>query len=201
MNLSSLHADIANGRYRHGGYRSFIVSDNKKREISVASVRDRVVHRLLYEYLVPIYDQTFIFDVWSYRKEKGLLGAIERTEHFFSRYPRSFVWRADVRKFFDNVDHRILLGLLRKKVWKIDQNFFLCHSERVLESRNLPFHAGDSSAMLGMTEMGRATTLLEEVIGSYHASNREREREYGGTSKRHSDRQSDEPDFRQYLSE
>ena len=81
-NLYELFQDLNNGRYRHGGYRKFVVCDNKRREISVASVRDRVVHRLLYDYLEKIYDKTFIDDAWSCRKGKGLLGAIERAQGF-----------------------------------------------------------------------------------------------------------------------
>lgn len=115
-NLSGLQADIADGSYRHGGYWIFTVTENKRREIAVASVRDRVVHRLLYEYLVPIYDKTFIFDVWSCRKGKGLVGAIERTQDIFSRYPEAFVWRADIKKFFDSVDHDVLKRILSLRI-------------------------------------------------------------------------------------
>ncbi len=115
-NLSSLQEELENNSYHPGGYRTFIVNENKKRTISVASIRDRVVHRLLYEYLVPIYDKTFIYDVWSCRREKGLLGAIERTEWFLNKYQNSFVWRADIKKFFDNVDHEILLKILSFRI-------------------------------------------------------------------------------------
>lgn len=52
----------------------------------MASVRDRIVHRLVYDFLVGIYDETFIYDAWSCRKGKGLLGAIERTQEFLMRY-------------------------------------------------------------------------------------------------------------------
>ncbi|MCC7197405.1 reverse transcriptase [Candidatus Peregrinibacteria bacterium] len=89
-NLYKLFLDLNNGCYRHGSYKKFIVCDNKRREISVASVRDRVVHRLMYDYLEKIYDKTFIYDAWSCRKEKGLLGAIERTQEFLKplrKYP------------------------------------------------------------------------------------------------------------------
>lgn len=78
----------------------------------MAGVRDRVVHRLLYEYLNGIYDKTFIYDVWSCRKNKGLLAAIERTQKFLNRHADSFVWRADIKKFFDNVDRQTLLKIL-----------------------------------------------------------------------------------------
>ncbi|MDP3696950.1 MAG: reverse transcriptase domain-containing protein [Candidatus Taylorbacteria bacterium] len=115
-NLYQLYLDLNSGQYRHGGYRKFIVADNKKREVSVASIRDRVVHRLLYEYLVPIYDKTFILDVWSCRKGKGLTGAIERTGQLLARYNRSFVWRSDIKKFFDHVNHAVLASFIENKV-------------------------------------------------------------------------------------
>jgi len=115
-NLYQLYTEINNGRYQHGGYQHFIITDNKRRQISVAGIRDRVVHRLLYEYLVNICDQTFIFDAWSCRAGKGLAGAIERTQKFLHIHPYSLVWRADIKKFFNSIDHKILLKLIGLKV-------------------------------------------------------------------------------------
>jgi len=114
-NLARLHTDLIFGNYRHGGYRSFTVTENKKRDISVAGVRDRVVHRLLYDYLNDIYDKTFIFDVWSCRKNKGLVKAIDRAEEFLRKNPSGYIWRADIKKFFDNVSHEKLLEILTVK--------------------------------------------------------------------------------------
>lgn len=134
-NLRRLQSDLGSGYYRHGGYRSFIVSDNKKRKVSVASVRDRVVHRILYEYLAGLYDQVFIYDVWSCRKRKGLVGAIERTQEFFRRYPSGFVWRADIRKFFDSVDHQILKRIISFRI--SDPLAFILLNE-VIDSYRMP---------------------------------------------------------------
>jgi RNA-directed DNA polymerase len=114
--LWELYQDLYNGTYRHGQYHTFTVFENKQRTISVAGVRDRVVHRLLYQYLVNLYDKTFYFDVWSCRKNKGLVGAIERTQSFLNAYPKSFIWRADITKFFDHVNHDTLLVLLTRKI-------------------------------------------------------------------------------------
>lgn len=115
-NLYALFQDLNNGKYQHGGYNKFVVCDNKRREISVASIRDRVVHRLLYDYLTKIYDKTFIYDAWSCRVGKGLLGAINRTQQFLHSFPDAFIWRADVQKFFDSVDHQVLIQILRRKI-------------------------------------------------------------------------------------
>ncbi len=114
--LLSLAKDLQDGTYAHQSYRHFIVNDSKRREIAVASVRDRVVHRLLYEYLMMIYDKRFIYDVWSCRPNKGLAAAIERTQRNMRRYRDGWLWRSDVRKFFDSVDHATLRRIIRQRV-------------------------------------------------------------------------------------
>ena len=114
--LYALLRDLEERKYVHGGYLSFEKNENKRRTISVAPMRDRVVHRLLYDFLVLVYDKTFCFDAWSCRKEKGLLGAIERVAGFARRYPRAYVWRADIKKFFDSVSTEKLVALLERKI-------------------------------------------------------------------------------------
>ncbi|HUC96111.1 MAG TPA: reverse transcriptase/maturase family protein [Candidatus Saccharimonadales bacterium] len=124
-NILLLACDLQDYSYRHGSYRQFIVNDSKKRLIAVASIRDRVVHRLLYEYLVDIFDKTFIYDVWSCRPNKGLLGAIERTKHHTRSYCDGWIWRSDVQKFFDNINRDILKKLIRNRVKGDIANYLL----------------------------------------------------------------------------
>lgn len=114
-NIIGLHKSLDNGSYKHGPYAHMIVSDRKRRDIAVASVRDRVVHRLLYDHLVLIWDKTFIYDAWSCRKEKGLQKAIERAQDLMRRYKSAWVWRADINKLFDSVDQEALKTILRKR--------------------------------------------------------------------------------------
>ena len=115
-NLWRLYVDLNNGKYRHGGYRHFTIKEKKRRDIAVASIRDRVCHRLVYEYLVAVFDKTFIYDAWSCRKDKGVVGAIKRTELFLRKYPGSFVWRADIKKFFDNINREKLIEMVSRKI-------------------------------------------------------------------------------------
>lgn len=115
-NILQLYSELNSGTYKHGYYKKFVIHDNKKREIAVAGVQDRIVHRLIYDFLVPIYDKTFSYDAWSCRVNKGLLAAIQRANGFLESFPNSYVLKCDVSKFFNNVDQNILFDLLKTKV-------------------------------------------------------------------------------------
>lgn len=127
MELLRLAYELNTGTYHHEGYSHKIVNEKKRRDIYVASVRDRVVHRLLYDYMQPIFNPRFDPDVWSCRPGKGLYGALARTQALSRRYASGWVYRADVRKFFDNVDQAVLCRSIarcvhdKKALWLIDE--------------------------------------------------------------------------------
>lgn len=171
-NLTTLHRELSEGTYRHGSYLSFCVNDTKRREIAVASIRDRFVHRLLYEHLVTIYDKTFIYDVWSCRKGKGLLAAIERAQDFLASSRQRYFWRGDVRKFFDSVDHAILFDILGRRI------------------------KDDVTMRLLRTVIDSYTTNV--AVGG---AERERERESCRTSERHRHWECNESDILEHLPE
>lgn len=114
--MSRLSLELGSGVYQHGSYQSVILYEKKRRDLAVATVRDRVVHRLLYDYLVAIYDKTFDPDVWSCRKGRGLYACLQRTQQLLQKYPGGYVWRADVTKFYDNIDHATLQSLTQQKI-------------------------------------------------------------------------------------
>lgn len=115
-NLQELQADLERGTYRHGPYSPFWVKDKKKRTITVANIRDRIVHRLIYDHLVPIFDPGFLPDVWSCRKGKGLHGAVVRVEEFLRGNRSAHFWRGDIRHFFKHIDHAVLKQLIRARI-------------------------------------------------------------------------------------
>ena len=124
-NLVSLTNDIAGGTYRHGSYRRVIIRERKRRDLAVAAVRDRVVHRLVYDKLVDLFDKSFDPDVWSCRCGKGLHKCLTRCQQLLGKYQNSYIWRMDITKFFDNVDHGVLKQCLRRRI-KDKQLLWLC---------------------------------------------------------------------------
>lgn len=117
--LAQLYHDLAYGTYRHGSYTRFILHDTKRREISVASVRDRVVHQILANYLERRFSPHFIAHSYAAQKGKGVTAARAYVMGGVQKLlPRDTVYivKLDVQKYFANIDHQILLELLARRI-------------------------------------------------------------------------------------
>ena len=137
-NILALHKDLKEKTYQHGGYQAFKINDSKPRDIHKASVRDRLVHHAIYRVLYPYFDQKFIFDSYSCRKNKGTHKAIKRFREFsyiVSKNNTKTVWvlKCDIRKFFANIDHEILKNILARYIYDKDILWLL---EQVINSFN-----------------------------------------------------------------
>jgi len=120
-NMLSLHEELVNKNYQHGGYESFFVNDPKRRNIHKASVRDRLLHHAIYRLLYPFFDKTFTADSFSCRLGKGTHKAIKHFQALFYQVSQNnthtcWVLKCDIRKFFDSIDHEILLDILKEYI-------------------------------------------------------------------------------------
>jgi len=120
-NIFQLHQDLSSGSYWHGSYQQFQITDPKARVISKSSVRDRLLHHAIYRILYPTLDETFIYDSYSCRNNKGTHKAFARLQEVVRKISHNytkpcFALKLDIRKFFDSVDHEILMDLLRERI-------------------------------------------------------------------------------------
>jgi len=113
-NLLQLEEELRTETYRPGGYRSFYIYEPKKRLVSAAPFRDRVVHHALVGVLEPIWEARFIHDSYACRRGKGIHQAVDRAHALVRNY--CYALKGDVVKFFPSVDYDILLGLLARHV-------------------------------------------------------------------------------------
>lgn len=127
--LLALQEELQNFTYRPGAYHSFYIHDPKKRLISAAPFRDRVVHHALCRVIEPIWERSFIADSYANRVGKGTHRALDRATQFARRY--RYVLQCDVRQFFPSIDHAILHQALSCKV-QDEKALWLCG--RILES-------------------------------------------------------------------
>ena len=135
-NILALREELVNKSYKHGGYESFFVNDPKRRYIHKASVRDRLLHHAIYRILYPFFDRTFIPDSFSCRLDKGTYRAINRLHAMFYQVSQNntricWILKCDIRKFFDSIDHWVLLNILTENI--SDKNILLL-LENIIES-------------------------------------------------------------------
>ncbi|MDB9343412.1 RNA-directed DNA polymerase [Nodularia spumigena CS-586/05] len=112
--LAQLKTELDNKTYQPGAYHTFEIVEPKKRIISAAPYRDRVVHHALCNIIAPIFERTFIADSYANRVGFGTHRALRR----FTKFARSsrYVLQCDIRKYFPSIDHEILKSLLRRKL-------------------------------------------------------------------------------------
>jgi len=120
-NIIDLQRDLINKTYWHGGYQAFNISDPKPRNIHKATVRDRLLHHLLYRETCKYFDSHFIYDSYSCRLSKGTHRAIRCFNKFtrsVSKNNKATVWvlKCDIRKFFASIDHKILKNILSEYI-------------------------------------------------------------------------------------
>lgn len=123
-NLIELYNQIRNREYRVGPSVCFMVEHPVKREIFAADFRDRVVHHLLYNYISPMFERTFIADSYSCLKNKGTLYGIERLEHHIrscsdNYRERCYVLKLDIQGYFMNIDRRIMYETIERVMRKM----------------------------------------------------------------------------------
>lgn len=112
--LLELREDLLEKRYQPGAYRSFWIRDPKRRLISAAPYRDRIVHHALCRVIEPVFERCFIHDSYANRVGKGTHKALDRA----TRLARShrYALKCDIEKYFPSIDHQILLERIERKI-------------------------------------------------------------------------------------
>ena len=112
--LADLQRELLAGAYQPGQYYHFFIHEPKRRKVSAAPFRDRVVHHAIVNVLGPVFERRFIFDSYACRVGKGTHRAIDRAQKYLRRFP--YYLKTDIVKFFPNVDHGVLMSLLESRV-------------------------------------------------------------------------------------
>jgi retron-type reverse transcriptase len=105
------------------------LDDRKKRLVSAAPFRDRVVHHALCNFIEPLFERKFIFDSYANRKKKGTHRALDSAQHFSQKY--KYALQGDIAQCFPSIDHAILFNILARPI--ADENV-LWLIEKILAS-------------------------------------------------------------------
>jgi RNA-directed DNA polymerase len=130
--LLRLERELQNSSYRTGRYLEIMVRDPKRRLVSAAPFRDRVVHHALFAAIGPIFERGFIDDTYANRTDKGTHRAVARYEHYRDRHRH--VLRSDIYRYFPSIDHAVLKSDLRRRI-ACKRTLALC--DTIIDGSNL----------------------------------------------------------------
>jgi len=121
-NILKLHEMLINKTYRTSMYSTFKIFEPKEREIfRLPYYPDRIVHHAVMRCLEPIFVSTFTADTYSCIKGRGIHGASNAVKKALKDVPGTkYCLKLDIKKFYPNIDHRILKQLLRRKIKDVD---------------------------------------------------------------------------------
>ena len=117
-NLQSLEDRIHRGSYRPQSSlrRDIPKGDGKTRPLGIACVEDKIVQRAIVMVLERIYEVDFSESSYGYRPKRSCHQALAELGERIHRQRVNFVLDADIKGFFNNVDHGQLIELLSRRV-------------------------------------------------------------------------------------
>ena len=113
-NLQDLHVRLHQGAYRAKASRRAYIpkADGRQRLLGIASLEDKVVQRAVAEVMHAIYEVDFLGFSYGFRPKRSQHDALDALAVGILRKKVSWVLDADIRGFFDAIDH----GWIRKFV-------------------------------------------------------------------------------------
>jgi len=119
-NLKQLHIELLEHKYEPLPVRMVsIYKGEKKREIGLFSMRDKVVQQSIASELLKLYDHRMSDSTFAYRHGKSALEAVQILDEKMKEAELKWVLKADIRHFFDCIPlhnlYRVLEQTIREK--------------------------------------------------------------------------------------
>jgi hypothetical protein len=167
--LGALSADLRKGSLDLGEFERFVIHDPKRRTIHAPVFRERVLHHAIMHVCGPVLDRSLVDDTFACRPGLGPHAAALRAQRHLRRFPWYF--KADIRAFFDSVDHEVLLELLRRRfkdpsLLQLFDQVVRCYETR--PGHGLPIGALTSQHFANFVLSPLDRELLERIrVGGY----------------------------------
>jgi RNA-directed DNA polymerase len=122
---------LSSGSYHPPAVRQKLIpkTDGKMRTLGIPTVTDRVAQMVIKQKLERLVDKHFSANSFGYRPGKSAHDAIEQCRINCQKY--SWVIDLDIEGFFDNIDHELMMQLVRQFT---EEKYILMYAERWLKA-------------------------------------------------------------------
>lgn len=117
-NLSELLARMKRQAYKPQPAKRVYIpkADGKERPLGILAYEDKLVQKVLNEILTVIYEPEFLDCSYGFRPGKSCHGALKEVGRILEGKKVNYVVDADIKGFFNNVDHEWLMKFLQDRI-------------------------------------------------------------------------------------
>jgi RNA-directed DNA polymerase len=118
VNLADLHGRVHRGAFRAQPSRRRMIPkpDGRERPLGIASLEDKIVQRALVEVLNEVYEAEFLGFSYGFRPGRSQHDALDALAVGINKMAVKWVLDADIRAFFDTVDHEWLMRFVEYRI-------------------------------------------------------------------------------------
>lgn len=116
--LADLHDRVQRGRYRAKPSKRIYIpkADGRRRPIGIAALEDKIVQQAVSQVLGAIYEEDFANFSYGFRPGRGPHDALDAIWVAITQRKVNWVLDADIRSFFDTLDHAWLMKFVEYRV-------------------------------------------------------------------------------------
>ena len=119
--IINIYNRLKNRDLRLEKYNIFMITDPKCRIVMAQEIEDKIINHLVAKYfLVDVFENRFVNTMIATRIGKGTHYGIRMIKKYINemkdKYDNFYVLKIDIKKYFYNMDHKIIKSLIRRNI-------------------------------------------------------------------------------------